>query len=213
MRYLFVFSLLASNLLAQQPLDKIVIVVDREVITELQLEEDLRVTAFLNEVPVRRDPPERRASADRLISQAFIAQDMRLARQPVPDQSDIDQAVDNIREALGTATFDARLHTYQLSQADLRHHLALQIAALRFTAFRFRPEVGVSEDDIEDYYHRESRDRPAANLPASRESIRRVLIEQRTSTALTAWLSERRKQVHIVYMDADLQSPQNPDPL
>lgn len=210
--------LFAGLLFSQERIDKIDIVVGQQVITELQLEEDLRVTAFLNETPIQQDGDHRRAAAERLIDQTLIGQDIQLAHYPAPEEAEIDKSVDRVRQSQSTVTLTERLQQYLLSPAELREHLTSQLAILSFTAFRFRPELGISEGDVEERYARESAewkaehpDRPVPSLAASRAPIRRTLIEQRTDAALSAWLAEQRKQVRILYMDPALQPPEADD--
>ena len=70
--------------------DRIAITAGRQVITELQLDEELRVVAFLNHQPIARDANARRAAADRLIEQLLIKRDLDLSHYPPPSPADVD---------------------------------------------------------------------------------------------------------------------------
>ena len=158
--------------------DRIAITVGRQVITELQLDEEMRVTAFLNHQPVTRDAPARRSAADRLVQQLLVKREMELSRYPLPDADDVNRYVEQVRSQLSdSASFDQALASYNLSENTLREHLALQLMMLRFIEFRFRPDAGGSKADM----------------------------GARTDDILNDWLEESRKQVHIVYLDKSLQ--------
>jgi hypothetical protein len=109
------------------------------------------------------------------------------------------------------AEFDQALETSGLTRNTLRDHLALQVTTLRFIEFRFQPEIDISEAEIRTSYRRElatwapAHSGAPPSLEASRESIRKALTEKRIDRALDAWLQERRKRVHVVYVDASLQ--------
>ena len=194
-------------------LDRIAIIVGRQVITELQIDEELRVTAFLNDRPVARDLDARRIAAGHLIEQLLVKREMELSRYPLPEAAEVDRYVDQVRTALArTTNFDEALRSYGLTAETLREHLLVQLTTLQFIDFRFQPDVGISSADIQNYYQRQlagwKAQHPGARAPTlteSTESIRKTLVEQRTDEALDAWLQESRKQVSIVYLDKSLE--------
>lgn len=193
-------------------IDRLAITVGREVITELQLDEEVRVTAFLNRKPILRDLNTRRAAAGRLVQQLIVRRDIEVSRYPLPEEQDLNRYYDQVRgEFRNAAEFSDALARYGLTEAILRDHLALQLTTLRFIEFRFRPQIDVSETEIQAAYQREiatwktAHSGAAPTLEASRESIRKALVEQRIDRALDAWLQERRRRVHIVYVDPSLE--------
>ena len=202
------FALTASA----EIVDRVAIILGREVITELQLDEELRVAAFLNHQPIVRDLTARRAAADRLVEQFLVRREMEVSRYPLPDEEDLSKYFEQIRSGFGNAAeFAQELARFGLTESTLRDHLALQLTTLQFIEFRFQPEIDVSNEEIRTSYEREiaawkaTHTGAAPTFEASRESIRRALIEQRIDRALDAWLQERRRRVHIVYVDASLQ--------
>jgi hypothetical protein len=193
-------------------IDRLAVTVDREAITELQLDEELRVTAFLNRKPIVRDLDTRRAAAARLVEQLIIRREMELSHYPLPGEQDLSQYFDQIRGEFRTSDeFDQALTRYGLTERALGDHLALQLTTLRFIEFRFQPEVDVSDTEIEAAYKREiatsntAHSGVAPTFEALRSSIRKALIEERIDRALDTWLQERRRRVHVVYADASLQ--------
>ncbi len=193
--------------------DRVAITVGHEVITELQLDEELRVTAFLNHQPVVRDLSTRRAAADRLIEQLLIRRDMEVSHYPMPDEKDVNRYDEQIRSGFGGAIqFDKALTEYGLSENVLREHLVLQLTTLRFVEVRFQPEIDISDAEIRTAYESEAANWKSTHssatpsLEASRDSIRNTLTEQRIDHALDAWLQERRRRGHIVYIDQSLEA-------
>lgn len=199
--------------LRAEVIDRIAVTVDQQVITELQLDEELRVTAFLNRQPILRTVNARHAAVDRLIQQLLIEREMDLRHFPLPTRLAIDQFVQQIRVELPAgADFDASLREYGLTESVLKAHLATQLATLQFIDVRFHPDLEISSAEISNYYEREiakwKTEHPGAQPPTlaeSKESIRNVLAGQRTDEALDAWLAERRTQVSIAYLDKSLE--------
>lgn len=209
---LLVFALIAWSASATI-IDRIAITVGQQVITEQQLDEELRVTAFLNREKIGRTVDARRTAADHLVQQLLVKREMELSHYPLPEEAETDKYLANVQATFGSAAdFNEALATYDLTEATLREHLALQLTTLRFIEFRFRPEAGISNSEIEAAYTREATawraTHPGATPPSlgsSRDSIRKSLLEQRTDEALNNWLEEARKQVNIVYLDKTLQ--------
>ncbi len=204
---------LSLVILNAEIVDRIAITVGHQVITELQVDEEIRVTALLNHQPISRELDARRAAADRLVAQLLVEREMKLSRYPLPSADDVSKYMTQIVAQFGgAAQFQSALQTYQVPENTLRDHLALQLTTLQFIEFRFRPDTGVSDAEIESEYKRETSNWEASHsqgappsLASSRESIRKALIEARTDQILDTWLEESRKQVSIVYLDKSLQ--------
>ena len=170
--------MLAAGLRAEI-IDRLAITVRQQAITELQLDEELRVTAFLNHQTIVRDLAARRAAANRLIEQLLVAREMELSHYPLPPAQDVNDYFEQIRNGFDSpAVFDQALRADDLTESTLRDHLALQLTTLRFIEYRFRPDVATSDS---------------------------ALIEQQIDKALDRWLDENRKQANIVYLDKSLQ--------
>ncbi len=181
--------------------DRMAVIVGQQTITQLQLDEEIRVTALLNQRPVARDAETRRAAADRLVEQLLIRREMEQSRYPLPSEQEVNQYVEQIRtQNGGQAGLAKALATHDVTEGTLRQHLESQLVALRFIEYRFQPDATVSDEDIEAAYRRQASDKKTP-----RESIRAMLSEERTDAALNAWLAETRRQINIVYLDKSLQ--------
>jgi hypothetical protein len=193
-------------------IDRLAVAVGNQVITELQIDEELRVTAMLNHEPVVRSLEQRRAAADRLVEQLLITLEMQLSHYTLPDVSEVDKYYQQIEETSGgAAELDKTLHSFSLTPAILHGHLELQLTELKFIELRFRPDVTVSDADVEAAYRRQvaawkqTHTGQPPTLEVSREPLYAMLMEERTDAALNTWLADSRKRLMIVYLDKTLE--------
>jgi hypothetical protein len=205
-------AFLLCSLLPAAIVDKLAITVGNTVITELQIDEDLRVAALLNGRAIARDLEARRAAADRLVEQLLIQHEIELSRYPAPSDEEVNALFSQIEKNLGgPERVQQLLLAYDVSRPTLRAHLLAQLGTLRFVGFRFRPDITISEREIEAEYDRltTALKTTAANPPAlgagEKARLSDALLEERTDAALNGWLAESRKQINIVYLDKDLQ--------
>ncbi len=207
------FCLLLFGPVYGEIVDRIAITVGYQVVTDVQIEEEVRVTAFQNHVPVSDDLETRRAAADRIVAQLLVAREMQLSHYPGLEPTDVDRYVEQIRNSFSTnAAYQQGLRAYQITETVLKRHLANQLATLNFIELRFRPNLDVPDSEIESFYNREmttwKTDHPGMPPPsftAARPAILKTLTEEHTDQILDTWLEEARKQVNIIYLDKALQ--------
>jgi hypothetical protein len=213
--YAVIFLLTALALcLRAEVLDKIAIIVDHTVITEMQLDEELRVTAFLNHEPLKDDLASRQAAARRLIEQELVRQEASATQYLPPATARVDRLyADTEKDYGGVKPMAEALEKYGLNEAILKDHLRRQLMILGFVDLRFRPDVELSEQDITEYYDkkvadwRKTHQGAPPTLNESRAAIEKSLTDERSEYALSLWLKEARKDVNIVYLDKDLAKP------
>ena len=193
-------------------IDRIAISVGNQVITESQIDQDIRLTAFLNRASLNLDPAEKKEAARRLVEQALIRREMELSRYPLPTMSDADESMKTIRSRYSSENdFRAALDSYGIDEALLKRRLWWQLTFLRFIEYRFRPGIQVSDADIQRYYQQELERRkgaggaPAPSLDEMRSSIEQTLTEERIDQDLDRWLADARTQVPIRYHDEALR--------
>lgn len=199
--------------LRAEVVDRIAITVEHQVITELQIDEELCVTAFLNHAPVVRDLARRRAAADRIVAQLLVAREMQLSHYPAPANSDVERYLAQVRAGFSNnAAYEESLRAHQITEPELTQHLSGQLASLSFIEIRFRPNLDVPDSEVEAFYRSKlstwKTDHPDIAPPtfaAARDGILSTLTEQHTDQILDTWLEEARKQVSIVYLDKALQ--------
>jgi hypothetical protein len=187
-------------------IDRIAVSVGNQVITEQQLVEEIRVTAFLNRQTPKFDASDKRATAERLIEQTLIKREMDLSRYPLPDMREAEQMEADLRKQYkDEAEFNGDLETHGVSEPNLKKHLWWQITTLKFIDYRFRPAVQIPDTDIRDYYDRERAGweqrgvKPIPSLEDSRAEIEKILTAQRIDSAVDRWLGDTRTQVEILF--------------
>ena len=199
-------------LLSADIIDRIAISVGNQVITESQIDEEVRVTQFLNGEQLDLSAGERKKAASRLIEQAFVKREMELSRYPLPPLSDADKQLEMLKAGYPSeAQFQDALRTYGIAEDALRRHLAWQLTLLRFVEFRFRPGIQVQDSDVQEYYKQQVakwQKEGTKSIPSFEEArgqIEEILTQQRVDEAMDRWLSEVRMQVSVRYRDETLQ--------
>ncbi len=203
---LFLLAAFSLSLRAEL-IDKLAITVGQQVITELGIDEDLRVVALINGEPVNRSLDARRAAADRLVQRLLIQHEMEVSRYPLPTDQEVATYLQQVETTVGgDAAFPNLLKSYSLTQPTLVNYLKAQLTMLRFIEYRFSPDISVSDADIDLANQTEHPGvQPPLLTQAKRDAISQKLTEERTDAALNTWLAESRKQINIVYLDTELQ--------
>lgn len=204
--------LLAAGLLRAEIIDRIVATVGHEVITQAQVNEELRVTAFINRALVDNSAEAQRKATDRLVEQALVRREMELSRYPLPKPAEVEAyRAEIVKRYGGENAFRTALEHYGLSADIVNAHLLLQLTMLRFLDFRFRPEIDVSNRDVEDAYQlrvdewKRSNTGAPPTLDSLRETLEKQIYEERINSAFSRWMEETRKQVSVNYLDAGLR--------
>ncbi len=198
--------------LCAEVIDRMAISVGNQVITESQIDEEVRVTAFLNNEKVDLSADEKKKAADRLIEQALIKREMDLSRYPLPALSDADSALNEVKSHYPSqAAFAQAFEEHGITEAQLKEHLWWQLTVLRFVDYRFRPGIQISDSEVQAYYQQQVSKweqqgvKPIPSLSDQRAEIEEILTEQQIDQNLDHWLAEARKQVPIRYLDEALQ--------
>jgi hypothetical protein len=193
-------------------IDRIAITVGNQVITESQIDEEIRITAFLNREKLDESADARKQAASRLIEQALVKREMDLSHYPLPQEGDASAALAGVKATYpNPAEFAAALDSYRITEADLTRRLLWQFTLLRFIDFRFRPGIQIPDADVQTYYRQQVSGweqqgiKPIPSLEDSRDQIEEILTQKRIDQALDQWMADTRKQVPITYHDATLQ--------
>jgi len=199
-------------LLPADIIDRIAISAGNQVITESQIDEEVRVTQFLNGGKLDLSAGERKKAAGRLIEQALVKREMELSRYPLPALSDADKQLRMLKAGYPSeAQFQDALRSYGIAEDALQRRLGWQLTLLRFVEFRFRPGIQVQDSDVQEYYQQQVatwQKEGMKSIPSfeqARSQIGEILTQQRIDEAMDRWLSEVRMQVSIRYRDEALQ--------
>jgi hypothetical protein len=211
-----VFFVLAGSLLAgaatAEIIDRISVVVGRQVIKASDIERDVRVTSFLNAVEPSLTVEARRQAASRLIDQALIRDQVRSGEFPRASLADANRLLASIREDRfpSDAQFRSALIHYGIGEAELRERLLWQLTVLRFIDAKFRPQVFLTDQEVQDYSNAHigalRKAHPEAKTVAELQAPARELMEgEKVNQLLNEWLEQSRKEARIEYPEKSLQ--------
>ena len=188
-------------------IDRIAVVVGKQVIKTSDIEKDLRLTEFLNREKLDLTTSAKKKAAERLIDQEIIRQEIVTGAYRRPTDAEgaaFAKQFENDRFHGSAAELNAALAKYRLTAAQLRDELLWQLTVLRFIDERFRPGVMVSDDDVKSYYdshqaelHREN---PRGfTLEDLQAKIRQTLEGEQINQNFNEWLEDARKRYRIEY--------------
>lgn len=168
--------------------DRVAVVIDKKVVTESEVLDDLRLTEFLNDQPLELGPKARREAAERLVDQELIRRELEISGYAPPSAGEADALLRKFRQGRfhSVTEYHAALRKYGIAEEQLKAHLLWQLTAIRFTDQRFRlqlPETGS-----------QSADRAADDSPANN-------VDQQ----MDAWLKEARDNTKITFKQEAFQ--------
>jgi hypothetical protein len=193
-----------------ETLDRIAVTVGRHVISEQDVVQDIRISAFIDSRQPAFSAEQKRKAAGRLIDQYLVLEDAALTRAPMPAAAEVSSMLEPIKARFASdREYHDALAQAGITDPELADHLLAGLRMLRYTDLRFRPEVQISEDAIRAYYDKlgehasNSSSRPT--FEASRNAIEKLLTEEQTMQALDRWLSMARSETKIVFHEAAFQ--------
>jgi hypothetical protein len=187
-----------------ETLDRIAVTVGRHVISEQDILQDIRLSAFIDSRQPAFSAEQKRKAADLLIDQYLVLQEATLTRTPMPSAADAAAILAPIKARYASdQEYRSALAESRISDAELAEHLLAGLRMLRYTDLRFRPEVEISDEALRAYYDKftasPGNTSTHPTFEASREEIEKLLTEQQTMQALDRWLSMARGETAIVY--------------
>ncbi len=194
-------------------IDRIAVIVGKQVIKSSDVERDLRLTEFLNREPLDFSAAARRKAANRLIDQLLIRTEIAsggYSRAPDSDAEALFRQIERERFASSATRMRAELTKYGVTESELRQQLLWQITVLRFIQERFQPGVSVSDQDIRTYYDQHLADLERQNAGHSNfdqlaPKIRGLLEGQAVDRAFDDWLGRTRERTHVEYREGAFQ--------
>lgn len=193
-----------GGLAVGETLDRIAVTVGRHVISEHDILQDIRISAFIDSKQPVFSAEQKRKAADRLIDQYLVLEDAALTRTPMPSAADMAPLLEPIKARFGSEQeYRSALGQARITDAEVADHLLAGLRMLRYTDLRFRPEVEISEEALRAHYDKVTSNQTARpSFEASRNDIEKLLTEERTMQALDRWLGMARGETSIVYHQA-----------
>jgi peptidyl-prolyl cis-trans isomerase SurA len=201
------FLILASAQQSAAVIDRIAVIVGRHVIKTSDIVRDLRLTEFLNRESVNLGPEAKRKSAERLIDQEIIRQEIVTGgyrRPPEAEGQAYEKQLEKDRFHGSAVQMREALAKYGLTEEMLRDELLWQLTVLRFIDQRFRAGVLVTDEEVKSYYDQNldalrGKNPQAYSLQALQPKIRSTLEGDRINQSFNEWLEQQRKIYRIEY--------------
>ena len=201
-------------------LDRVVAIVNGDLILESDLDEEERMMAFQ---PFRdRAAATREQLIDRLIDRDLIMQQIRLQPQPAITDEQVDAELAALRKnipecAADHCETDAGWAKFVADQGftleELREHWRRRMEVLRFIEQRFRMGIRITPAEIDDYYkktlmpaYQKQKATPPAEATIS-DRIQEILLQQRVGKLLDDWLTSLRAQGSVRMIKPEGETP------
>jgi hypothetical protein len=193
-----------APLAISETLDRIAVTVDRHVISQHDILQDIRLSAFIDSKAADFSAEQKRKAANHLVDQYLVLHDADVTRTPMPSASDIAAILEPIKARYGSdQEYRSALAAARIADAELAEHLLAGLRMLRYTDLRFRPEVEISEEALRAYYDKVTATQTARpSFEVSRSDIEKLLTGEQTMKALDRWLAGARSESSIVYHKA-----------
>ncbi|MEO8098824.1 MAG: hypothetical protein ABI811_14070 [Acidobacteriota bacterium] len=190
-----------------ETVDRIAVSVGTQVITENSVVMDVRVSAFLERVPVIIDATTKRKAADRLVDQVLILREAGESHLVLPTTDHAVAILEQVKAPYGAA-YQAEMTRCGVSEGDVIAQLLAGLKESTFTDLRFRPAVQVTESEMREYYDGLKARQPGVDAPdfeSSRTQIEALLTGQRVLEALDEWLKTARTAARPNYRERVFQ--------
>src|SRR5207247_1311966 len=127
--------IIAVNAGGGEVINRIAVVVGKNVIKQSDVTREIRMTDFLNGDKLDFSADARRKAAERLIDQKMIQQEMKAGRYPTAAPEEAERLLAQVKkDRFGgdQARYQNALKEYGITEQDLKAQLQWQIAVLRF---------------------------------------------------------------------------------
>lgn len=185
---------LMSSIATAETIDRIVAVVNSDIITESDVKE------LVSEYKKNNDKNTRRAALDRLIDELLLKHAVEKAKITVGDD-DLTRAIQNVlrQNQITPEQLKADLAAKGMSFDTYKQRLAGQIRLIKFTNQIIGQQVKLTDRKVREYYERNKAQfgGEASNFKAEKEKVYDVLYEEKTQEALGNYLVQQRQSAYI----------------
>jgi parvulin-like peptidyl-prolyl isomerase len=195
---------------AQVVVDRIAAVVNRRVVLESELDQNVRVESLLQNRPLGEATLNRQEALDQWIDRLLLEQQIVESDVVDPTAEELSARLKEVRaQVTGAATdegWQKALTDYGVTERDVENHLISEFRLLRFVDLRFRGLVRVDKTAIAEYYQAKllpelaRRGAPPPPLADVSGKIENILVEQRMDSLLNDLLQTLHAQAHIEKM-------------
>ena len=201
-------------------LDRVVAIVNGDLILESDLDEERRFQAFQ---PLRSaKPPTRDELINRLIDRALILQQITIEPQPPIPEQEVDEELASLRKTIPQCAAyhcetDAGWRKFVADQGltleELREHWKIRMEVLRFIEERFRMGIRITDQEIDDYYKKtlvpafQQHNAPVPAEDTIKDKIQEILLQQQVDKLLDDWLAALRAQGNVRILKPGEEAP------
>jgi hypothetical protein len=178
--------------------DRIAVSVGNRVITQSDLERQIRVIAFQNGKDPDFSAANKHAVAQKMIEQKLIQREIENSRYPATSPADLAPAVEEFKKTHfpDDAAYRRALTAAHITEQDLLDVLVWERTLLNFIEIRFESGVLASEQEIADYA------RTNKVTPAEAEH---TLVGSRADEQVDEWLRTTRRRTTVILHEEVLQ--------
>ncbi|MGA2134449.1 MAG: SurA N-terminal domain-containing protein [Bryobacteraceae bacterium] len=190
-------------------IDRIAVSVGSRVITESDLGREIRITAFQNNAKPDFSPANKRQTAERLVDQMLVRNELEASRYLMPSEAEAQAAIKEEKSRFADdGAYRAALAQYGITEDDLQARLLWQRTLVRFIDVRFRPGIQIGDDEIRNYFNDHMRPillqahpGQAPSLDDYRATIEQTLVSQAANQQVDEWLKQARRRTRIQFHD------------
>ena len=204
-----------------QVLDRVVAVVNGELVLESDVDEERRMTAL----QVYRDPSgdySRERAVERLIDRTLILQQAKLQPEPPISDAAVNAELDTLRKDIPACKqyqcetaegWERFLKENGFTEQELMRRWRERMEVLRYIELRFRNGARITPAEIRTYYEQtmlpqyEAQHVTAPSLESLSPRFEEVLLQQRVTNLLADWLNSLRAQGGVVMMKQGEMTP------
>ncbi|HLJ87314.1 MAG TPA: SurA N-terminal domain-containing protein [Candidatus Angelobacter sp.] len=205
---LLTLTLLLPFLAKAEVVDRMVAVVNKQVILQSEVDQALRIELLLSGQPAARlGEAQALPVIEQLIDQTLLRQQITDALALDPGPEEIAKSLSEARSIIPGAQIEERwqaaLAEYGLTEKDVEAHIVSQLRVLRFIDLRFRAVARVDREAIDTYYKEQllpeirKKGAPEPALADVSGKIEKILTEQRVNELLSEWMLSLRAQARI----------------
>ncbi|HEX9199026.1 MAG TPA: peptidylprolyl isomerase [Acidobacteriaceae bacterium] len=205
---------------AEVSLDRVVAIVNGELVLESDVEAEKRFAAF--QPLTEPQPVSRDKLIERLIDRTLILQQMALQPEPPITDAEVDAELTTLRASIPKcaayhceteAGWEKFVADQGFTMQELRDRWKMRMNVLRFIEERFRMGIRIEQSDIDEYYkttlipayQKEKATPPPESAIADR--IQEIVLQQRVDKLLDDWLTSLRAQGSVRILKPGEEAP------
>jgi hypothetical protein len=205
-----------------QELDRVLAIINEEVIFESDLQEEIRYNRFQS-LPNAQQSGERAQAFSRLVNRQLILQQIQPEdrKSSEPSQKEFEESFAHFQASIPACTggrcatpeqWEAVVRRAGFDPAVIANRWRERLMILRFIELRFRQGITITPDEIRKEYESvwlpefKRRKAEIVPLPLISERIQEILLQRRMNSLQQEWLKSLREQGSLEVLDPSLRS-------